>query len=87
MLIAIVVIGFLWWRSRGKRTRGLSLSTREENIPLNSAIADEPNGEGDGFRSRKGKERAGSFREEDEEEAIFDVGDDDDDERSPRPRL
>ncbi|TFK94266.1 alpha/beta-hydrolase [Polyporus arcularius HHB13444] len=85
MLIAIVVIGFLWWRSRGKRTRGLSLSTREENIPLNSSIADEPNGEGDGFRSRKGKERAGSFREE-EEAAIFDVGDDDDDERSPRPR-
>ena len=86
VLIALIVGGFLWWRSRGKRTRGLSLSTHEEHIPLNSSMADEANGSReDGFRPRKGKERAGSVSEE-EEEAIFDVGDDDDDERSPRPR-
>ncbi|KAI0722676.1 alpha/beta-hydrolase [Earliella scabrosa] len=84
VLIALLVGGFLWWRARKGRRRGLSLSTHEEHIPLNSSIADEPpNGDG-GFRSRKGKERAGSVSEE--EEAIFDVGDDDDDERSPRPR-
>lgn len=83
VLIALIVGGFLWWRSRGKRTRGLSLSTHEEHIPLNSSMADEANGSReDGFRPRKGKERA----ELPEEEAIFDVGDDDDDERSPRLR-
>ena len=84
VLIALLVGGFLWWRARKGRRRGLSLSTHEEHIPLNSSMADEPpNGDG-GFRSRKGKERSGSVSEE--EEAIFDVGDDDDDERSPRPR-
>ncbi|TBU33044.1 alpha/beta-hydrolase [Dichomitus squalens] len=88
VLIAILVGGFLWWRSKRNRLRGLPFSTHEENIPLNSALADEPNGNGNGFRSRKGKQRADSLPEE---EAIFDVGDededeDDDDRRSPRPR-
>ncbi|RPD66874.1 alpha/beta-hydrolase [Lentinus tigrinus ALCF2SS1-7] len=84
VLIALVVVGFLWWRSRGKRSRGLSLSTHEEHIPLNSSMADEANGSrDDGFRPRKGKERADSLPED---VTIFDVGDDEDEERSPRPR-
>ena len=90
VLIAILVGGFLWWRSRRNRLRGLPFSTAEENIPLNSHLGDESkeNGEGNGFRSRKGKQRADSLPEED---AIFDVGDeddedDDDDRRSPRMR-
>ena len=69
--------------------RGLPFSTAEENIPLNSHLGDDSkeNGEGNGFRSRKGKQRADSLPEED---AIFDVGDEDDeyedDGRSPRMR-
>ncbi|KAH9943181.1 alpha/beta-hydrolase [Epithele typhae] len=82
-LIALLVGGFLWYRYKRSSKRGLSLSTREEAIPLNSSIgmnghSDED--DGSSFRSRKGKERAGSLPEE---EAIFDIGDDD--ERSPLP--
>ena len=89
VLIAILVGGFLWWRSRRNRLRGLPFSTAEENIPLNSHLGDEAkeNGEDNGFRSRKGKQRADSLPEED---AIFDVGDEDDEDeddgRSPRMR-
>ncbi len=84
MLTAVLVGGFLCWRSRRSRSRGLSLSTREEHIPLNSSMADVDEPKDHGFRSRKGKERA---RSPEEDDAIFDVGDDDDeDERSPRPR-
>ena len=41
VLIALVVGGFLWWRSKRRAARGLALATHEEHIPLNSALADE----------------------------------------------
>ncbi|KAI0375946.1 alpha/beta-hydrolase [Pilatotrama ljubarskyi] len=86
VLIAVLVGGFLWWRSRRgrKHALSLSLSTHEENIPLNSSIGGDRDGDEDrerGFRPRKGKERAGSLPEQ---EAIFDVGSDDEDGRSAR---
>ncbi|KAI9000734.1 alpha/beta-hydrolase [Trametes punicea] len=84
VLIAMCVGGFFWWRSRRRNLflHALPLSTHEENIPLNSSIGEEQNGDGGGgFRSRKGKERAsGSLPEQ---ETIFDVGSDEEDERSP----
>ncbi|KAI0650444.1 alpha/beta-hydrolase [Trametes meyenii] len=83
VLIAALVGGFLWWRSRRNRLRGLPLSTHEENIPLNLSNGGErDDDEEGGFRPRKGKERAGTLPEE---EAIFDVGSDDEGEKSPRP--
>ena len=75
VLIALVVGGFLWWRSKRRAARGLALATHEEHIPLNSALADEDRASVDGFRPRKGKERASELPEE---EAIFEVGDDED---------
>ena len=79
VLIAMLVRGFLRRRSRKHRPRGLSLSTHQEAISLNSSIGDgEGELKGNGFRSRKGKEKASSAPEE---EAIFDVGSDDEDER------
>ena len=76
VLIALAVGGFLWWRSRRQRAKGLQLpTTAEEHIPLNSALADEDRASVDGFRPRKGKERASELPEE---EAIFEVGDDED---------
>ncbi|KAH9948790.1 alpha/beta-hydrolase [Amylocystis lapponica] len=89
VLIALVVAGFLWWRSRRQRLRGLPVSTQEESIPLNSHVG-EGNGNGmssrseeDLFRNRKGKERAGGRTPE---EAIFSVGDSDDEEEGRTPR-
>ena len=75
VLIALAVGGFLWWRSKRPARRGLSLSpTTEEHIPLRSA-ADDDDAEGAGaFGPRHGK---GKGRELPEEEAIFEVGDDD----------
>ena len=86
VLIALAIGGFLWWRTRRNRLRGLPFSTAEENIPLNSHLGDESkeNGEGNGFRSRKGKQRADSLPEED---AIFDVGDDGDEEEDDGVRV
>ena len=87
ILIAALVGVFFWWRRRrgvaGGRLRGLPVdSTPEESIPLNATLHDEPND--GGFRTRKGKERAGTLPDN---EAIFDVGDDEDDEgRSPARR-
>ena len=66
--------GFLWWRSKRTRGRGLSLSTAEEHIPLNSSLG-HADDDAEGFRPRKGKERASELPEE---ETIFEVGDDDD---------
>ncbi|KAI0960156.1 hypothetical protein AcW1_004754 [Taiwanofungus camphoratus] len=78
VLIALVVGGFLWWRSRRQRLRGLPISTHEENIPLNSSMG-ETNGHADtdhdSFRSRKGKERATHLTPA---EPIFSVGESDD---------
>ena len=87
MLIAVLVGAFLWWRSRRRNIslRGLPFSSREENIPLTTSVREDQDDndkdeDGGRFRSRKGKEKAGSVPEE---EAIFDVGSDDEDERSP----
>ncbi|PCH40983.1 KEX1 protein [Wolfiporia cocos MD-104 SS10] len=87
-IIAVVLGGFFWWRSRRRRVRGLSLSTTEEHIPLTSNMG-EPNGHGDADelqpspRPSKGKQRAMDISPQ---EAIFSVGDsdDEDDSRSPR---
>ena len=89
LLIAFVVAGFLWWRARRQRLRGLPVSTAEENIPLNAQMEGDRNGNGIGhgaaseedlFRGRKGK-----GREPLESEEIFSVGDsDDEDGRTPR---
>ena len=88
LLIGLLVGAFFWWRRRrgaAQRLRGLPVSMLEENIPLNSTHHDEPKGDG-GFRTRKGKERAGTLPDE---EAIFDVGDtdDEDDEEHRSARL
>ncbi|CDO73823.1 hypothetical protein BN946_scf185015.g152 [Trametes cinnabarina] len=82
ILIAIGVGVFLWWRSRRRKLflRDIPLSTREENIPLNSSMREDQDGDDNGsFRSRKGKERASGTLAE--QEAIFDVGSDEEDER------
>ncbi|KAM5534812.1 hypothetical protein V8D89_011528 [Ganoderma adspersum] len=87
ILIAVLVGVFFWWRRRGgvagSRLHGLPVdSTAEESIPLNATLHDDHND--GGFRTRKGKERAGTLPDN---EAIFDVGDDEDDERrSPARR-
>ncbi|KAI0660702.1 alpha/beta-hydrolase [Cubamyces menziesii] len=87
VLIAVLVGAFLWWRSRRRNIslRGLPFSSREENIPLTTSAREDQDDndkdeDGGRFRSRKGKEKASSAPEE---EAIFDVGSDDEDERSP----
>ncbi|KZT71626.1 alpha/beta-hydrolase [Daedalea quercina L-15889] len=89
-VISIFIGGFLWWRYRRSRLRGLPVSTEstaEENIPLASSMT-EANGHGDGdeetrFKQTKGKERA---QDEDlpDEGAIFSIAGDDEDLRTPR---
>ena len=83
VLIALAIGGFLWWRLRRNRLRGLPTSPQnsyEENIPLTESSEleyppEEP-------RSRKGKERALSLPSKEE---IFRVDDsDDEDTRTPR---
>lgn len=72
----------MWWRKRKARAQGLQLPlTRaaeeaEESIPLTRR---EGNDSSQDFRPRKGKERA-------ENEPIFDVGSDDEDEQNYRSR-
>ena len=51
LLIALLVGGFLWWRTRRTRLRGLPLgfgsTAEEEHIPLNSSVGDfDGNGNG-----------------------------------------
>ncbi|OBZ70493.1 Pheromone-processing carboxypeptidase KEX1 [Grifola frondosa] len=78
VLIGVVVGAFLWWRSRRQKLHGLPLSTKEENIPLNTSMVQGDDQDDDAvFRLRKGKERAAPL----ENEAIFDVGSDDEDEK------
>ncbi|KAI9064815.1 alpha/beta-hydrolase [Trametes sanguinea] len=84
VLIAVCVGGFLWWRSRRRNLflRDMPMSTHEENIPLNVSVREDGDEDGDdkrSFRSRKGKERASGTGAE--QDAIFDVGSDEEDER------
>ncbi|CAL1700266.1 unnamed protein product [Somion occarium] len=98
VLIALLIGGFLWWRSRKGGLRGLPLSSRgsmalnEESIPLRTNGDAEDGLGGDDFeggaRRRngdakgKGKERARTFTPQEE---IFGVGDSDDEGgKSPR---
>ncbi|TCD68479.1 Cell death protease [Steccherinum ochraceum] len=94
VIIAVLIAGFLFWRSRQKQHAvGLPLSRediQEENIPLTSSNGnlddhhreDRDDDDDDGSRMRKGKGRAGSALTPHEE--IFGVGDDEDeDSRSP----
>ena len=87
VIVAVVVGGFLWWRSRRQRMRGFSISAAntEEHIPLNLSMGDMNGHDEDSFRQRKGKERTGERRSPAEE--LFSVGDSDGDEdaRSPKP--
>ncbi|KAF9061074.1 alpha/beta-hydrolase [Rhodocollybia butyracea] len=78
IILAAIAI-FMWWRKRKARAQGLQLPlTRvteeaEESIPLTRR---EANDSSQDFRPRKGKERAS------ENEPIFDVGSDDEDEQN-----
>ncbi|KAK7696265.1 hypothetical protein QCA50_000918 [Cerrena zonata] len=96
VLIALLIGGFLYWRSRKGGLRGLPLSSHgnlrnEESIPLREAEDHDGSStlvggddEGGMRRSRKGKERARAYSPTPKEE-IFGVGDsDDEDGRSPR---
>ncbi|KAJ3555877.1 hypothetical protein NM688_g2335 [Phlebia brevispora] len=96
LLIAILIGGFVWWRSRRGRLRGLPGSTEnglgalEENIPLTqSGDSHDPEGDDKEYSTHldKGKERATTFTPREE---IFRVDDSDDEDhdgggRSPRP--
>lgn len=94
LLIAIVIGGFLWWRFRRNRLRGLpgtppNGGAYEEHIPLTESSELEehdsyrPNG-GNGHGNGKGKERATEYTPKEE---IFRVDDsDDEDARTPRSR-
>lgn len=83
VLIALAIGGFLWWRTRRSRLRGLpqggAEGHQEEYIPLTGSAeldeAEEPH-------SRKGKQRAMSLTPK---EDIFRVNDsDDEDNKTPR---
>lgn len=95
LIIAVLVGGFLWWRSRRSRLRGLPGSTDiglglgEEGIPLaeNSGSHDSHEDEYPPNLG-KGKERAMDYTPKEE---IFRVDDSDDEDhdgsrRSPQPR-
>ena len=95
VLIALMVGGFVWWRSRRGGIRGLPLSTaevgnEEETIPLTLSAGQDDDG---GYRQRstgivirdgggkgKGKERAMEFTPKEE---IFGVGELDEEDRTP----
>lgn len=84
ILIALVIGGFIWWRSRRSGLRGLPLSSSgaanfEETIPL----ATNGDSEDDGYRQRKGKgkERATGTTPREE---IFGVGELDEEDRTPQ---
>ncbi|CCM01745.1 uncharacterized protein FIBRA_03811 [Fibroporia radiculosa] len=88
VIIALAIGGYLWWRTRRNRMRGLPpASTHEENIPLNASMAeskDHDDEDDEQFRQQdKGKGRAQLLTPA---EAIFSVGesDDEDDSRSTR---
>jgi carboxypeptidase D len=76
ILISVAIAIFLFVRIRRNRVQ-LSTLPAEEEIPLRSAMGthDENGLEEELFRKRKGKERA---MNEPEGQAIFDVGDSDD---------
>lgn len=79
ILISVAIAVFLWFRIRRNRLRLPAEERTEEEIPLRSAMGThDEDGFGDNeelFRKRKGKERA---LDEPEGQAIFDVGDSDD---------
>ncbi|KAL0070176.1 Cell death protease [Marasmius tenuissimus] len=84
-LIAAAIGTFVWCRVRRRRTLHLPVNQDdEESIPLTTSRHED----GEGFSRRKGKEKAVDSPEEQEhEQAIFDVGDsDDEDERRYRDR-
>ncbi|KAI0053671.1 alpha/beta-hydrolase [Auriscalpium vulgare] len=89
LVIIFVALGtFFWCRIRKRRLRGLPVTNaEEESIPLTRSTPqfdnDGPN-EDDGFRARKGKERATGA----DSPQLFDVGDSDeeDDKNEPRSR-
>lgn len=91
LVISLAIGGFLWWRYRRSRMRGLRVntddSTVEENIPLAASMTDvNRHDSGDDERplkQSKGKERA---HPEDlpNEGTIFSIVGDDEDLRTPR---
>ncbi|THG98100.1 hypothetical protein EW026_g4029 [Hermanssonia centrifuga] len=87
VLIALVIGGFLWWRSRRNRLTGLPGSTdndfTEEHIPL-TQNGDSHDRQDDGYSQRKGKQRQRDFTPKEE---IFRVDDSDEEDNSHSPRL
>ena len=93
VIIAVLIAGFIWWRSRKGKLSGVGLPlTRDdvrpdEEIPLtqSNGNADDHDQDADeGSRERKGKGRATGLTPKEE---IFGVGDDEfDDEESRSPR-
>ncbi|KZP21532.1 alpha beta-hydrolase [Athelia psychrophila] len=82
VLISLAMGLFIFCRVRRNRVQllnGSQVGNEEEEIPLTSAIGAQGDEDEDVFRKRKGKERAMDEREA-SEEAIFDVGDSDDEE-------
>jgi len=82
-LIAGAIATFIWCRVRRRRTLHLPVNQDdEESIPLTTSRHED----NEGFSRRKGKEKAVDLPEE-HEQAIFDVGDsDDEDERHYKDR-
>lgn len=93
VIIAVLIAGFVWWRSRKGKLSGVGLPlTRDdvrpdEEIPLtqsNGNVDDHDQDTDEGSRERKGKGRATGLTPKEE---IFGVGDDEfDDEESRSPR-
>ncbi|KAH8096683.1 alpha/beta-hydrolase [Cristinia sonorae] len=89
VIIAILIGGFVWWRSRKGKLRGIGLPVtrediqqEEEHIPLTQSNGNADDSDEEGSRQRKGKGRATGLTPREE---IFGVGDDEDDDvRSPR---
>lgn len=88
VIIALLIGGFIWWRSRKGKLRGVGLplsredAQADENIPLTQTNGDVDDDDGSDTRQRKGKGRATGLTPHEE---IFGVGDDEDEEsKSPR---